>query len=153
MKASERRLVSKGNPRHVWLNVTPDPAWCSPALELFTREAPGPRGMVIESWTVSASIERPSGALKVRQGWAMAEHLKPGGPPPPPRAPRHVEVRLGKGSLDTRPGLLLFWWGIPAIGGQEWLAWVAWAEGGGFHQVVLQKEWLRADQLRPAACI
>ncbi|MCB0897087.1 MAG: hypothetical protein H6529_08995 [Nocardioides sp.] len=140
-----------GTPRHVWVNETSDPRWARPGLELTGREVDGPRGPRHESWTVSAAVERPSGTLRVREGWTRVEHLAPGGPPPAPREPRHVLVRLGPDSLDVHPGLLLFWWGVPAIGGAHWLAWVVWASGGGHHQVEVQQGWLRADQLRPAA--
>lgn len=141
--------MDPGTPRHVWVNVTSDPRWAQPGLELTTREVPGPRGSRRESWTVSATVERPSGTLRVREGWTRAEHLSPGGPPPAPRAPRHVLVRLGPDSLDVHPGLLLFWWGVPAVDGAQWLAWVVWASGGGHHEVEAHQGWLRDDQLRP----
>jgi hypothetical protein len=139
----------RGTPRHVWVNVTDDPRWARPALELGTRELPGPRGPRHESWTVSAVVELPSGTLRVREGWTRAEHVAPTGPPPTPRGPQHVLVRLGGDSLGTHPGLLLFWWGLPAVGGAEWLAWVVWATGGGHHEVESHQGWLRAGQLRP----
>ena len=139
-----------GTPRHVWVNVTSDPQWARPGLEITSREVPGPRGGRAESWTVCAVVERPSGTLRVREGWTRAEHLVTAGPPPAPREPRHVLVRLGPDSLDVHPGLLLFWWGIPAIGGAQWLAWVVWAAGGGPHEVEAHQGWLRGDQLRPA---
>lgn len=138
-------------PRHVWVNVTPDPRWARPALELTTREVAGPRGGRTESWTVSATVERPSGTLRVREGWTRSEHLTTTGPPPAPREPCHVLVRLGPDSLDVHPGLLLFWWGVPAVGGAQWLAWVVWASGGGHHQVEAHQGWLRGDQLKPTA--
>jgi hypothetical protein len=141
---------ARATPRHVWVNVTSDPRWARPGLELGTRELPGPRGPRQESWTVSAVVETPSGTLRVREGWTRAEHLAASGPAPTPRGPRHVLVRLGGDSLGTHPGLLLFWWGLPAVGGAEWLAWVVWASGGGHHEVECHQGWLRAGQVRPA---
>lgn len=140
---------ARGTPRQVWVNVTRNPRWARPALELATRAVPGPHGPRQESWTVSAAVETPSGTLRVREGWTRAEHLTDTGPPPVPRGPRHVVVRLGGDSLGTHPGLLLFWWGLPAVGGAEWLAWVVWATGGGHHEVESHQGWLRAEQLRP----
>jgi hypothetical protein len=130
----------------VWVNVTADPQWARPGLVLTTREL----GTRTEAWTVSAVVERPSGTLRVREGWTRSEHLLESGPPPAPRAPRHVQVRLGPDSLDLHPGLLLFWWGLPAVGGAQWLAWVVWASGGGHHEVEAHQGWLKADQLGPA---
>jgi hypothetical protein len=130
----------------VWVNVTPDPRWARPGLELTTRQV----GARTESWTTTAAVE-PNGTLRVHEGWTRAEHLLPEGPPPAPRAPRHVLVRLGPDSLDVHPGLLLFWWGLPAVGGAEWLAWVVWASGGGHHQVEAHQGWLRAEQVRPVS--
>ncbi len=137
-------------PRHVWVNVTSEPRWALPGLQLATREAPGPGGRCTEAWTVSAVVERPGGTLRVREGWTRAEHLTTHGPPPAPRGPRHVLVRLGPDSLDVHPGLLLFWWGLPAIGGARWLAWVVWAVGGGQHEIEAHHGWLLAEHLRPA---
>ncbi|WP_343910265.1 hypothetical protein [Nocardioides aquiterrae] len=136
-----------GTPRHVWVNVTGDPQWSRPGLALSTREV----GTRTESWTVSAVVERPSGTLRVRQGWTRGEHLAEHGPPPAPRAPRHVLVRLGPDSLDVHPGLLLFWWGLPAVGGAQWLAWVVWASGGGHHEIEAHQGWLTSDQLAPVS--
>ena len=130
----------------MWVNVTPDPRWARPGLELTTRQV-GPRS---ESWTLTAAVE-PGGTLRVREGWTRPEHLIASGPPPAPRAPRHVLVRLGPDSLDVHPGLLLFWWGVPAVGGAEWLAWVVWAAGGGHHEVESHQGWLRAEQVRPVS--
>ena len=140
---------SRGTPRHVWVNVTSDAQWAAPGLALTTREVPAPGGVRTESWVVSASLERRSGALRVRQGWTRAEHLTAEGPSSAPRAPRHVQVRLGGDSLDVHPGLLVFWWGLPAVGGAQWLAWVVWAAGGGHHEVEAHQGWLRAEQVRP----
>ena len=131
----------------MWVNVTGDPQWARPGLVLTAREVGGRT----EAWTVSAVVERPSGTLRVRQGWTRSEHLAESGPPPGPRAPRHVVVRLGPDSLDVHPGLLLFWWGLPAIGGAQWLAWVVWASGGGHHEVEAHQGWLSADQLAPVS--
>jgi hypothetical protein len=136
-----------GTPRHVWVNVTGDPRWARPGLALSTREV----GSRTEAWTVSAEVERPSGTLRVRQGWTRSEHLAEAGPPPAPRAPRHVLVRLGPDSLDVHPGLLLFWWGLPAIGGAQWVAWVVWASGGGHHEIEAHQGWLTADRLAPVS--
>ncbi|WP_155991998.1 hypothetical protein [Nocardioides sp. URHA0032] len=134
-----------GTPGHVWVNVTGDPRWARPGLLLTQREV----GARTEAWVVTAAVERPSGTLRVREGWTRSEHLSDSGPPPAPRAPRHVMVRLGPDSLDVHPGLLLFWWGLPAVGGAQWLAWVVWASGGGHHEVEAHQGWLPAGQVRP----
>lgn len=143
-------MAGATTPRHVWVNVTSDPRWARPGLQLAARQVPGPRGGWTEAWTVSAAVEVPSGALRVREGWIRTEHLAVTGPPPAPRGPRHVLVRLGPDSLDVHPGLLLFWWGLPAVGGAQWSAWVVWAAGGGQHEVEAHQGWLPADRLRPA---
>jgi hypothetical protein len=127
------------------VNVTGDPRWARPGLLLTQREV----GARTEAWVVTAAVERPSGTLRVREGWTRSEHLSDSGPPPAPRAPRHVMVRLGPDSLDVHPGLLLFWWGLPAVGGAQWLAWVVWASGGGHHEVEAHQGWLPAGQVRP----
>jgi hypothetical protein len=131
----------------VWVNATGDPQWARPGLALGTRDV----ATRTEAWTVSAVVERPSGTLRVRQGWTRSEHLVESGPPPAPRAPRHVLVRLGPDSLDVHPGLLLFWWGVPAVGGAQWLAWVVWASGGGHHEIEAHQGWLTAGQLAPVS--